>query len=652
MKQDIIVLALSIISILVIPANLYAQKNDVSSVKVGEVGGIAVTYSELKRNFMDGSIDKTYTLSGLKDFLPSFLDYKAKVLEAKEAGYFDKPALKQENQLYAKQAAYSFWLNNKIKPTNFEIYFKRYQKEVNASHLLISVPEDAAPEDTLYAYNKLLEARDKWIKGESFETLNNQYSTKRRGRSMGGPLSWISVGITVKEFEDVVFEMDEGEISMPFRTQFGYHVVKVHDTRDRTPSRKVSHIFVRRLPNQADTVQQQKINNAYRELETGRSWAEVTREFSEDNLSVPKEGEIGWISYGSRYNPGFIRQVMNLDPEVSYTKPITTNYGYHIFKIDSVESYSSREEQKQKIKQKFEKTSYFQKNNQFVVNWLRERFFEQVNESVLAKYETFLTGSDTTKIQNIDLNEVWKDHKLYSFEDYSFKVDDFHTYLKERKGETSAKNYQRSLFEDYVTKVIDEHLTEFTVDKFPEFSNQIRKYQEGLAVFQINDDHVWSAATVDTSRLVQMYDQNTEEYVLPKRYYYHLISARADSTLKAAMKFIAAGNHPDSLQSEFESLGVRSDSSGTFTESPFDRLKEMNPGEFSESFDFKKRRSVLYLNSVLPARKMTFREAFNKLLSDFQPVREKEWLNFLREKYNIKSYPAKLEQAFIKDRQS
>jgi len=646
MKQDIIVLALLTLSFLIHPSNLTAQQNEVDSHIVGQVGGYSVSYQELQDNYSQNLIDDSLKLEDLKKFVPSYLHYKAKVLEAKELGYFNKSNIKEEFNVYAKQSSYSYWLNNKIKPENFEKYLSRYQTEINASHILISIPENASPNDTLYAFNKLMEAREKWNKGVSFNTLNKEYSTIRKGVPMGGPLPWFSVGVTVKEFEDVIFQLKAGEISKPFRTNFGYHIVKVHEKRQRTPSRLVSHIFVRSLPNMADSVQINKINNAFKSLESGAEWTEIVNQYSEDNLSIPRNGQIGWINYSSRYSSGFIDTVMKLNPRDNYSQVVNTNYGYHIFKIDSVQSYKSEQQKREIIQRQFEKTPYFQKNNRFVIDWIRDYFAETINEQLLTEYSSLLTRADSVKIQHIQLRESLADQIIYKFNGNSHTLLEFHRYLKQVKKNEPGLRFTRNWFNEFITHVIDNEMIVLTLQEFPDFKSQLDTFEEGLAVFQITDDYVWSAATVDTTRLYEIYEENPEDYTLGERKFYHLIAAGNDSTLAEAIEFVQDGNSPDSLRKKFTSISVISDSSNVFTEKPFDKLENMKPKEFSKKFEFKNRISVFYLEDILAARKMTFQEAFNKLLTDFQPVREKEWLEKLSLKYNIESYPAQLERAF------
>ena len=78
----------------------------------------------------------------------------------------------------------------------------------------------------------------------------------------------------------------------------------------------------------------------------------------------------------------------------------------------------------------------------------------------------------------------------------------------------------------------------------------------------------------------------------------------------------------------------------------FTQLADMKVGEISEFFSYNNRKAFFILNDILPARKMTFEEAFNRLLSDYQPIREENWLQRLRDKYQIQAFPAVIDEQF------
>ena len=92
--------------------------------------------------------------------------------------------------------------------------------EYNASHILVETEEEA---------QSLIEELEG---GADFAELAQQYSTGPSGPN-GGQLGWFSPGMMVPSFEEAVFELEVGEISAPVETQFGWHVVKLNETREQ-----------------------------------------------------------------------------------------------------------------------------------------------------------------------------------------------------------------------------------------------------------------------------------------------------------------------------------------------------------------------------------------------------------------------------------
>lgn len=633
-------LGLCLLIISICSTNTLSQSKNDKTV-VGTVGKEKITYGELKEN-VNTLPDSSPTLKELENFLPIYLEYKAKIQFAEKNGILDDQQLLNELHQYSKQASYSHWLENRIKKTEFERYYDRASTELKSEHILIALGSNASPTDTLAAYQQLIEARNKFLNGTSFAELDRVYSSTQQGRSMGGDLPWFSIGTTVKEFEDVIFDLEVGEVSMPFRTQFGYHIVHLQDKRSRTLSREVSHIFTRA----GVQTSKDKIESAYSKLEEGYPWNEVAIEFSDDNLSASNGGRIGWINYG-RYRTGFVDSVMSLNPQIKYSKPIQTSYGYHIFRIDSVQSFVSEEEKRNTYMEEFLDSPNFRKSNAFVINWLKNNYNTNTYQQVLKSFTTRMRQSDTLKIRSISLPEDGS--PIFSFKNYTFTDTDYHRYLDQSHPEASAKSYSDKWFDDFKTFAIDSILVTLTVTEFPNFQNTLDNYKKGLAVYQVNDTYLWSAATVDTTKLIELYESNRSVYSYPQRHYYHLISALTDSTLDKGIQFVNEGNHPDSIRSYFPKIAVVKDSTGVFSDEPFDKLKSMEPGNFSEQFEYKRRSAVFYLNEILPARKMTFDEAFNRLLADYQPKREEKWIKNLKKEFLIKMNLKKLRSSFKKD---
>ncbi len=612
-----------------------------SSQIVGQVAGEPVTYSELLDRFESGNPSDSVGLSDLKNFLPIYLNYRSKLKSAEDAGYFNNPQILSEFNNYATQAAYAYWIDQEIRPQSLDKFKARYDRLLKASHVLIAVPQNASPEDTLAAYDSLIVARNKFLSGEAtMAELNEEYSSEREGRKMGGALPWFSVGTTVREFEDELYSLDVGEISMPFRTQFGYHIVLLEEEQPNQPDRYISHIYV--SPRSPIT----KADSAYLKLKRGASWGEVVKEFSDDRSTVSSSGRIGWINYGDRYDGDFIDTLMNIDPSLPYTRPIRTYYGTQIFKVDSIRTFKSAEEENAYILEQLESSSFFKNNNEFVLKWVRQEFGDEIFTDEADRIGAYMETLGSVDVSTVSIPDSLSDLPIYSISEYTFNGGDFIDHLKNTRGTSKANQYRIGWLNPFIDKMVDSVLTPLTLRHFPEFSTQLDGYKKGLVVYQVNEDSVWNSATIDSTILLDKYNSEPENYSFNERYYYYLMSAREDSTIKNAINFIKAGNSPDSLRSNGFPVSVGSDSSQVFQGEPFDKLKKLEEGSFSSVFSYNNRKAAFYLVKVLPPRRMRFDEAFERLASDYQPTREKLWIKRLREEYDVKEFPEVLEKNY------
>jgi peptidyl-prolyl cis-trans isomerase SurA len=641
-------LSCSVLGLVLLTLACSGSKNTSSTLStpegtVGIVGDQFISYSDLRDNYVSGSIDKSFTEDDLLEFLPIYLDYRGKILDAEANGYYDDDRITNEYQLYSKQAAYAFWMEEEIRPTKFKEFKERYSFELKSKHVLIAVQPNASPEDTLDAFTRIQNARTEFLEGTSMEQLDVKYSTKRNGRSMGGDLPWFSVGTTVPAFENALYALEIGEISKPIRTQFGYHIIYLEDKRERKPERQLSHIFVRR---NSDS---NKINQAYDSLANGSAWSDIVSRFSEDTPSIPNEGFIGWVNYGSRYDAAFIDSVMNIDVNLPFTEPISTAYGYHIFRIDSVRSFESIEAEDEFIMGLLEDSNTFQENNGFVIDYLINKYEGiKFNDNILA-YREYARSLDTLRIDEISIPDSISSLPSFHLNKIEYSIADFQTYINESYA--SQNNFQLSTrwFDRFVEAMVDERLVDITLDAYPQFEDQTRKYQDGLVVYQVNEDSVWSTATIDTTILRNIYSDSLHKYRYDDRFYYYMITSSRDTSLDKAIEFINEGNSPDSLFSRGIRVGVTSDSTGIFQGEPFTLLSDMQPGDISERFNYSNRKGHFLLIDILPARNMTFEEAFNRLASEYQPEREQKWLERIRETFNIQSFPEVVSEQYLID---
>jgi len=618
------------------------------SAVVGTVDGEDVTYGELKANFQSNVKTDSAYKKEIVDFLPNYLDYKAKLKEAQNAHYDKHGDIIREYENYAQKAAQSYWINRRIKKEKLDEMTERYKEQVKVSHILVSVPKNASRSDTLKAWKKLMDARKQYYEeGADFDSLAKAISSKRRGRSMGGQLKYFSAGGTLESFEKTAFSLKEDSVSKPVRTQYGYHIIKMLDRKERQRARRISHIMLMPAKNEKQDAQNMKrAQEAYSLLEQGASWDSVTAEYSEHAKTRNRGGELGWMNYGS-FPETMVDSAMAMDSVGQYTRPFRTDYGIHILKMDGVQEEKSEEEIRSEMEKRLQKLPRFENPEQLVFQRIRKEGNAELNKSVSIMMQKFIKGQEATRISgDIELPEDLANAVIFSIEDTSYTCKDYMGWLKETHGDKQAYMYSEQWVEKFTDTMVNNHMIDITKEEFPEFAGEISRYMDGLIVFQITEDSVWTYAEQDTSRLRDMYNNNREDYQFGTRYHYHRIAAQEDSALTAALDSIKSGTPIDTLQSRNNRVLIRNDSlqASQTEQEPYNRLANMEPGTYSERFDFKKKRNILYLKEILQPRPMTFDEAYNKLVSRYQPMREKEWLGRLRDKYNVQRYPDRLEE--------
>lgn len=615
---------------------------------VGTVNGEDVTYGELKANFQSNVKTDSAYKKEIVDFLPNYLNYKAKLIEAKNAHYNKHGDIKKEYKNYARQAAQSYWINRRIKKEKLDEMTERYDEQVKISHILISVPDDASRSDTLKAWKKLMDAREQYYEeGADFDSLSKALSSKRRGRSMGGELNYFSAGGTLEPIEEVAFSLKEDSVSKPVRSRYGYHIIKMLDRKQRQRSRRIAHILLRPKKGEEQSKKNiQKAEEAYSLLKEGTQWDSVTKEYSQHGKTRTRGGELGWINYG-RLPEAMVDSAMAIDSVGQFTRPFRTDYGIHIVKLMDKQDEQSEEEIRAEMEKRLEKLPRFKDPKRLVFQRVRKVGNAEQNQSVAIMTKKFIKGKEADKISDeIKLPTDLANAVIFSFTGTDYTVQDYMDWMVENFGGKQAYLYNDDWLQKFTDQMVSDNLIEITKDEFPEFAGEVERYMDGLIVFQVTEDSVWTYAEQDTATLKQIYNNNKEDYQLGKRYHYHRIAAKEDSALTVAIDSIKSGTAIDTLQSRKNRVLIRNDSiqvSQTEQE-PYTRLKELEKGSYSERFDYKSKRNILYLKDILPPRPMTFDEAYNKLVSKYQPRREEEWLSRLQNKYNVQQHTDRLKE--------
>ncbi|MFH0883099.1 MAG: peptidylprolyl isomerase, partial [bacterium] len=164
----------------------------------------------------------------------------------------------------------------------------------------------------------------------NFEDLAMKYSDDRSTGAKGGLLGTTQRGDLVPEYESVAFGLNEGEISEPIRSRFGFHIIRLNWRRGEKINS--SHILISLRPTDADGDRAvEKASGLYTRIQNGEDFATLAKEYSDDKDNASQGGDLGWFDV-NQLRPDFKNVVTTLDSgEVS--QPFRTQLGIHLLKL-------------------------------------------------------------------------------------------------------------------------------------------------------------------------------------------------------------------------------------------------------------------------------------------------------------------------------
>ena len=651
-----------------------------SSVLKTSFGDVPLAEFEAAFRRMNSKGPYETTLDSLLEFLDVYADYRLKLKDAEESGLFNDEKVKAEIAGYREMLAGPYVLERElVDPAIKSIYDKR-KHEVKASHFLAAIKNPNDPADTLRAYQRALKAIEKLNKGESMslvvlnstnnailaqgarEVLDQQNpvdpskytdgeswegSDDKQSIKMGGSLGYFTGGMTVRPFEDAAFNLPLGSYTkQPVRSKFGYHVIEVYDKVERVGGVKVSHIFVQCPPLTADTLPAfTKIDSLHKLLLAGANFEPLAKEHSEDKMTKERGGDMDYINREERRSaPEFDAATYSLkDGELSGI--VRSPVGYHIIKRNGTVPLPSFEEEKEKLKAVY-KRYYFEDDKREFVQNLQKQYGLKLDSSSI---DHFLTLIDSTRTS---LDSTWakritsqdRERVIYTMKGEKFTIGSLVDSLNADLGSPLA----RIPLWDNIAKSMHNHTLRIAANdvlkKYPDFEVMMDDYRNGIILFELENQRVWSKAVPDSAGVRKYYNENKTKFLWPERIDVSEIYITSDSLAKQLYKRIMAGEDFDSLARMHTERPGYKEKAGRWNLLQKDeneiskRAFNFVAEEIKEPFRYQAGYSIVRLNKRVPAMQKTFDEARQEVGSQYQEAKSQElrkaWVASLRKKYN------------------
>lgn len=499
--------------------------------------------------------DSLYSRKSVEDYLNLFVNYKLKIAEADLLDLDTSENFVRELDSYKQILSKPYLVQQKRLDSLISEAYQRSKQEVKVAHILIKVAPEADPEDTLAAYKKINEARQKALSGADFGDLAREYSEDAATKDSQGNLGYFSALQMIYPFENAAYQTPPGSISEIVRSRYGYHLIKVLDKRTASGTVKVAHIMVL-IPQNATQEQQkeyqQKIENIYTRLQNGEEWEKLCREFSDDSNSKNQGGELPPFKVGEVL-PEFEEVAFKLNQIQEISRPIRTNYGWHIIKLLEKENVPTFGEAQSDLKKKIIKDSRYEAAEKALIQQLKKDYnfkeFPAIKSSALEKGDPRLLEASWSYNASDALNEqilFSLDHKVFGAS--QFAVKDFlnYVYLKQVP-KTTFKNPKTAMnlyYEEFVKKSMLDYEMKNLPQKHQEYALLINEYREGMMLFQLMTEKVWEKAIKDTTGAKNYFKQHRDNYRWGQRVKATIYEVSDENTLNQLKNYLSKSYFP------------------------------------------------------------------------------------------------------------
>lgn len=504
---------------------LNAQSNDPVLMTVGNE---KVTKSEFIKAYQKNSTLSEATEADLREYLHLYTDYRMKVQEAKSLQLDTAKAFQREWEAYKSQYAQQYLIDTEVSDQLMQETIDRARYHIRASHILVRIPKDATPKDTLAAYHKCMQIREKIMEGMNFNEAAARFSEDESARDFvnpqsghlqrgnAGELGYFSVLEMIYPFETAAYTTPVGQVSMPVRTQFGYHLVYVQDKIPAIAKLFVSQIFFRdttALDSKVDhSGIMQKCAQVKQKFQQGISFDDLAAEYSEDMATKNNGGRMEPFAPNRR--PGnYVNAAITLK-KGQISEPVPSMIGWHILRLDSVIYTTVNDEFEYMIKNRLGRDSRSQKSKASLVEKLKKEYnYEEKGRKAAMKFfkKNLTVNNFQSKHIAIDsLSGIEKLKPMCSFANQSLTARDFGKYLGRFQGaqlNTSLDNFLEQAFPGFVEERMLRYESTQLMTKYPEYRDVVNEVYDGLLIYEVNALKVWNAAIQDTVGAERFYEQ-------------------------------------------------------------------------------------------------------------------------------------------------
>ena len=635
-----------------------AQTNDPIVMKLGQE---ETRLSDFKNTFLKNNDLKKTTEKDLREYIELYAIFRLKCIEAEAMNLDTIASLEEELVGYRKQVSEKYLTDKEVSDKILEEALSRMQWDIRASHILKRVMLDAPPADTLEAYQAIMKIRNRILKGESFAAVAAAESDDPSARDKksaggdimrkgnGGDLGYFTVFDLIYSFENGAYTTAIGEVSMPIRSEFGYHLIQVQDKKPALGKIKATQILLsynkspnlnanERYQDTANVIK--RINEIYNAVKGGMSFDDAETQYLVENEKPSTLPPFG----SNRFEGEFIKGLYGLKKgEIS--KPIKTSFGYHVVLIDEIEPVVIDNELRTAVKNKILRDNRSNKSKEaFVERVKKENNFKDLAdkkakttpvEDFYSVVDSLIFSGKWTASQAKALNK-----NMFSFAEKNYNQQDFATYLEQTQHQfqgtqdVDVKVLVNFAYRQFIENTVVDYEDSRLEEKHPDFAQLMKEYKEGILIYELSEIKIWRKAVIDTVGLEAFYETVKNNHFYPVRVRAEYYKAVDEATTKKLAPMLKKETPADKILEKMNKKSITLVFDTVIywqgQNKHFDNIVDWNKISDTKMFVNTTENELVRIMEVLQPSVKPLSEARGVVVSEYQTYLEKKWLEDIR----------------------
>lgn len=616
------------------------------------IDGKPVYTSEFKRVYNKNlDLVKDESQKSVEGYLDLFIDYKIKVAEAYAQNLDKDETYISEFNQYRDQLSRNYILENKVTSELSLEAYERSLEEINANHILVLSKYEDIPQDTLKAYNKIKAIYDRAKAGEDFVALAKENSEEPNADNGGGQLGYFTSFAMLYPFETAAYNTQVGGVSEIVRTQYGYHIIKVNDRRKRGSQITTSHIMLSDKGSNRTFVPADRIIELYALLQQGEDFAKLAEQYSDDKNSAKNGGQLQKFRKGELRAPKFEEAAFSLENAGDYSKPVKSQFGWHIIQLNEKHSIPTYEEERESLEKKVKNGV----RSKIVTSALNDQIKDKYGYVEVTNYVPFFNIYVSDDI----LKKKWEydtignaqDRVIFTIGKKEIRFSDFAKFIVSRQKQQFTATEKSYVLADFYYEFESLELKNYFRDNLEfenvQYASTIREYRNGLLIFDLMNKNIWMKAKNDTIGLQNFYETVKENYTWDDRVDAVIVTSTTEDAALVARNLMLNDKTSEEIKGV---LNVDDQINVIISEGVFEKGQRELPGNFevkvgvSEPYSNKDGFTIVSVNKVIPTDIKPLGTVKGKVMSDYQNDLESKWMMRLRDMYKVKIHKKALKR--------